>query len=260
MAVNLVMIIVSILVICVARLIWKWSILKVIGVFSLFTLIDFAFLGANLHKIQQGAWIPLAFALLTSIIMITWGKGIELLRSSYYMNKVALPDIIHKLDRSKLNYVEDIIAVFITDFYDKSGGSFLHYLKLNHIMPKQALIVSIATENYPYISEKNRYEIKEIFEGIYSLVLHYGFMQTINLPRALEIGERMKIFPFPVDLNKTIYMVEFVHIAMTKKKYPRLFYWQKRLFSFLLRNSEFEIEFFHLPYNKTIAIGTYCEI
>lgn len=260
MAVNLVMIIDAIFVICVARLNWKWSIIKIILVFGLLILIDLVFLGANLHKIYQGAWIPLVFAASAGIVMITWEKGIKLLRSSYYMNKMALPDIIKHLDHSKLNYLQEVTAVFITEPYDKSGGSFLHYLELNRIMPKQALIVSIAIENYPYISEKKRYELEELSEGIYNLRLHYGFMQPINIPQTLTLGEKMKVFPFSLEVNKSIYLIETINIAMTDKKPHRLFYWQKKLFAFLLQNSKFDIEFFKLPYNKTIAIGTYCNI
>jgi len=260
MAVNLVMLIVAILVMCVARQNWKWSISKIFLVFFLVILIDLAFLGANLHKIQQGAWIPLAFAVVISVIMITWQKGVELLRSSFYMKKIPLPDIIKQLDNTKLNYLENLTTIFITDSYDNSGGSFFNYIKLNRILPEQVLIVSIVIENYPYVPEKKCYELTELTKGIYTLILHYGFMQSTNIPRTLALGGKMKVFPFTLDVNKATFLVEIINISMTKKKYPRLFYWQKKLFGFLLRNSAFDIEFFRLPYNRTIAIGTYSEI
>jgi KUP system potassium uptake protein len=85
-------------------------------------------------------------------------------------------------------------------------------------------------------------------------------MQSINIPRKLASGGKMKIFPFMIDTKKAIFLVEIINIAMTKQRCPRIFYWQKKLFWFLLRNSAMDIEFFKLPYNRTIAIGTYCEI
>jgi KUP system potassium uptake protein len=260
MAVNLVMLIVAILVTCVARQSWKWSIPKILVVIAPVILIDLLFLGANLHKIYEGAWIPLAFATVISIVMVTWEKGVELLRAGFYAEKIALPDIIKSLDHSKLNYLEDLTTIFITDPDDNSGGSFLNYIKLNRILPKEVLIVSIVIENYPFVADDKCFELSKLTKGVYNLNLHYGFMQAINIPKTLTLGEKMKVFPFTLDTDKATFLVEMINIVITKQKYPHLFYWQKRLFSFLLHNSAMDIEFFHLPYNRTIAIGTYCEI
>lgn len=260
MAVNLVMIIVAILVMCVARLIWKWSLTKIFLVFFTVILIDLIYLGANFHKISQGAWIPLVFAMIISTVMITWQKGMEVLRTTFYMKKIPIPEFVKQIDQSKLNYLEGVTTIFICDSYDNSGGCFLNYIKLNRILPSEVLIVSIAIENYPYVTEKNRFELTEVTKGIYNLILHYGFMQTINIPSTLAAGEKIKVFPFTLDVNKATFLVEIINIAMTKQKVPRLYFWQKKLFGFLLRNSSMEIEFFKLPYNRTIAIGTYCEI
>ena len=260
MAVNLVMIIVAIFVICVARAYWNWSILKIIRVFSIFMLIDLAYLGANLHKIDKGAWIPLAFAAVSGIIMVTWDRGMKILRSYYSMSQVALPDIIKHLDRSKLSYLENLTMIFVTDPYDKSGGSFLQYLKLNHIMPERVLIVRSVIENYPYISERKRYVLEKLSNHIHSLTLHYGFMEIIDVPKALIGGNKMGVFPFYLNFEKASFLVEIINIATRRKKHSNLFYWQKKLFSFLLRNSALDIEFYRLPYNRTMAIGVYYDI
>jgi KUP system potassium uptake protein len=260
LAVNLVMIIVAILVISVAYQIWRWSIAKIIRVFSIFMLIDLAFLGANLHKFILGGWIPILFALICATIMMTWHKGLELLRSSYYMNKLDLKDIIQKLDHSRLYLLPKSTAIYITDPNDPSGGSFLHYLKLSHVMPEHILIVSIAIDNSPFVSDKKHYELNVLMDGCYQLILHFGFMQTIDIPKTLAMGKRMAIFPFELNLDSATFLIEAININITKKKYPRLFHWQKRLFSFLLRNSALELDFLKLPYNRTIMIGTYCEI
>jgi KUP system potassium uptake protein len=259
-AVNLVMLIVTILIITVARFNWRWSFIKIILVFGLFILIDLSFLGANLHKIEQGAWIPLVFAACVGIVMITWENGLKFLRSSYYMSKRSLSETLSELDHSKLCYLEDLITVFITEPYDKSGGSFLRYLELNKIMPKQALIVSFVVENYPFIPEKKRYDLQKLSKGIYVLTLSYGFMQTINIPRTLQHACEAKFLPFSLLPEKTVYLVETINLELANKKPHHLYYWQKKLFSFLLQNSKFDIEFFKLPMDRTIAIGTYFKI
>jgi len=259
-AVNLVMLIVSILVICVARLYWHWSISKVIKVFTIFTLIELSFLGANLHKVMAGGWIPLLFALFCVFIMLSWHKGVQILRSVYYKNKVALQDILEQLSLSNLNSLPNFTTIFITDPFDQSGGGFLHYLKLNRIMPELILIVSIQINQCPYVSEKECYEVSQLHSGIYRIILHFGFMQSIDIPKALFNAQRMAIFPFTLDMDHSTFLIEMMNIVITKKTYPNAFLWPKSLFAFLLRNSSLDIEFFNLPYNKTITIGTHCEI
>lgn len=260
MAVNLVMLIVAILVMCVARLSWKWSKTRIFLVFSTVIFIELIFLVANMHKIFQGAWIPLAFAVVSSIVMVTWQKGVELLRTSISKGQKTLPDMLKQLDKTKLNVVDDLTIIFVTDSYDKSAGSFFNYIKLNHIMPKQVLIISVIIENRPYVPEGKSYQLAQVASGVYTLELHYGFMQSINIPRTLVLGAKMKAFPFSLDINKATFLVDILNIAMTKQKYPRMFYWQKKLFGLLLRNSAIDIDFFRLPYSRTIAVGSYCEI
>jgi KUP system potassium uptake protein len=260
MSVNLVMIIVATLVIFVSYKVWKWSISKIILAFSAFLLIDLAFLGANLHKIEQGAWIPLLVAILSSIIMITWEKGTNILHTSYYMNKKSLPNILNDLNNHKLHFLEELTAVFITDPNDKSGGSFLHFLELNHIMPKQVLIVSVIVEDVPHVPEKNQFALGTVAENIYLIKLHYGFMQRINIPKALLKGQTLGFFPFVVNIHDAVYLIEKIAINFVHTKHPRLFNWQRKLFAFLLTSSTFDIDFYHLPHDRTMAIGDYCKM
>ena len=260
MAVNLVMLIVAILVMCVAHQSWKWSKLKIALVFSPVIIIDFIFLGANLHKIFDGAWIPLAFALVISVTMITWQKGAALLRTSFNMKKVSLENLVKQLEPLKVNPMDDLTTVFIADVNDNSCGSLLNYIKLNYVLPKQILIVSIVIDKYPYISGKKSVELSKVADGFYTLVLHYGFMQLVDIPHSLSLGSKMKVFPFNLDVNKVTYLIEMINVTMTRQRAPHLYNWQKKLFGFLLRNSEVDVEFFRLPYNRTIAVGTYCEI
>lgn len=259
-AVNLVMLGVTIMVTRVARVHWHWSKVKIVMLFSLFLLIDFAFLGANAQKILTGGWVPLLFAILCAIVMVTWQKGIEFLRSSYYMEKIDLKSIIDEFDHADLHYLPTATTIFISDPYDKSGGALLHYFKLNRIIPEHILIVSIAIENHPYISQTERYELSKLGKGICRLILHYGFMDSIDIPEALSIADKKKIFPFLLDVNQATFLVEIAQISPTRRKRTLSFFWQEKLFAFLMRNAALDIEFYHLPFNRTVAIGTYCEI
>jgi KUP system potassium uptake protein len=259
-AVNLVMLGVTLMVMRLAYQYWRWSLLKVFAVFSLFLMIELAFLGANLEKITNGGWVPLLLAAVAMFVMLTWYQGMKYLRTNYYMEKVSLVDIITHFDSKDLNMLKNTTSVFVTDPYDNSGGCFLHYLKLSHMIPEHVLIVSIMIETRPSVPTNERYKLTAVGKNIYRIVLHYGFTEIINIPEALEKADRLKIFPFYVDVEQVNYLVEITHIIVSRSKRTLFFNWQEQLFSFLMRNAVLDIEFLHLPYNRTTAMGTYCEI
>lgn len=254
-AVNLVMIIVAILVMTVAMVQWQWSISKIIRVFLVFMIMDLAFLGANIHKILSGGWLPLLFAGCCAVVMITWHSGLEVLHATQRTNKIKLREIARKFNPAKLQYLPDLSAVFITDPQDPSGGIFLNYLSQVGILPEKMLILGVKIAKVPYVPAHRCFEIKKVSANISRLNLNFGFMQTLNVPRALSTGNKKNLLPFVIDLTKVLYLVEMVDVDITGKKQQNLFYWQKKVFKILLRSSAVDIKFFHLPFNRTISLG-----
>jgi KUP system potassium uptake protein len=259
-AVNIDMLLVDAMVAYAAISIWNWSKLKVTLIFSLFIVIDFAFLGANAHKFVTGGWVPVIFALFIAFVMYTWKYGLEYLRTNFYLNKEDISKMLKQLQYKSFNQLPGVTAIFITDVYDRSGGSFLHFLKLSRSVPENVLIVNYVVENIPYVRFSQRYEIVCLDERVCKLTLHYGFMENIALPRALEKASDRGLLPFKLNIDHATYMVEIPNVMASKSKKSLAFYTQERLFSFLMRNysANLNIEFFKLPYNRTIAIGTYC--
>lgn len=261
-AVNLYMLLVDAMVAYAALSIWNWSKLKTGSIFGLFLVIDFAFLGANLHKFITGGWVPVSFALFIAFIMYTWRYGLEYLRANFYMNKEDISKILKQLHYKSLNQLPGLTAIFITDVYDKSGGSFLHFLKLSRSVPEHVLIVNYIVDNIPYVHFSERFEIACLDEKVCKLTLHYGFMENISIPRSLEKASKKNLLPFKLNIDHATYMVEIPNVMASKVQKSQIFYWQERLFAFLMRNysANLNIEFYKLPYNRTIAIGTYCII
>lgn len=258
-AVNTYMLLIDAMVAYAALSIWKWSKFRVGLIFGLFLSIDFAFLGSNLHKFLTGGWVPVTFALLIATIMYTWKFGLEYLQQNYYMNKDDISKILKQLEYKSLNQLSDLTAIFITDVYDKSGGSFLHFLKLCRAVPDRVLILNYVVDNIPYVHYSQRYEITCLHEKVFNLTLHYGFMETISIPRALERASNKNLFPFKLNIDRATYMVEIPNISASKTKKSLTFFWQEKLFAFLIRNysTNLNIDFYKLPYNRTMAIGTY---
>jgi KUP system potassium uptake protein len=262
-AVNLVMILVTLMVIYAAHHVWRWSFFKIALIFPIFLFIDLAFLGANVQKIHTGGWVPIAFALGCGFVMYTWSSGMKYLRESYYTKKEDLVKVLGQLNYETLNHLKDTTAIFITDIYDQSGGSFLHFLKLSRAVPENILILSYVVESIPYVQIAHRFESACLGRNVYQVTLHYGFMDFIDIPRALKYANKNQLFSFPLSVDSATYFVEIPNIMASRlKKRSFLFYWQEKLFAFLMRNysANLNIEFYHLPYNRTIAIGAYCII
>ena len=261
-AVNLVMLLVTAMVAYAANKVWLWSWSRVGLVFSIFGFIELAFLGANAHKFLTGGWIPVFFAMMVAFIMYTWNMGMKYLQKNFYKQKEELSKVVKQLNYKSLNRLHGVTAIFITDLYDRSGGSFLHFLKLSFAVPEHILIVNHKVHNIPHVKSDEQYEIHKIDEVIYRITLHYGFMDNISIPKGLEYVNQEKCLPFELNIHKATYLVEIPNVVASKNKHTLLFYWQEMLFAFLMRNysANLNIEFYHLPYNRTIAIGTYCVI
>jgi KUP system potassium uptake protein len=258
-AVNGDMLLVDSMVAYTAIAIWEWSKLKTFLIFGFFFIIDLTFLGANSHKFLTGGWVPVVFALCVAFIMYTWRQGLEYLRTHFYMNKEDISKILKQLEYKSFNQLPGVSAIFITDVYDKSGGSFLHFLKLSRSLPEHVLIVDYVVENIPYVHYSHRHEMSTLGANICKLTLHYGFMETVSIPKALEKAHNKKILPFKLNIDHAAYMVEIPNILASNTKKSLFFSWQEKLFAFLMRNysANLNIEFYKLPYNRTMAIGSY---
>ncbi|QRN04697.1 potassium transporter Kup [Legionella sp. MW5194] len=261
-AVNLTMLMVTLMVAYASVKVWHWSMIKMLVVFSVFVSVDLLFLASNSHKFITGGWVPIGFALVVATIMFTWNNGLQYLKNNYYMAKEDISKIVKQLHYKTLNKLPGLTAIFITDTYDRSGGSFLHFLKLSLSVPQNILIVNYIVRNRPHIYVKHRFEVNKLDETIYELTLNYGFMDNISIPEALETLNEKAILPFKLNVDNATYLVEIPNIMASREKRSLNFYWQEKLFAFLMRNYSvnLNIEFYKLPYNRTMAIGTYFQI
>jgi len=260
-AINLDMLLASILVPWVAREKWGWSKTTVALVFGAFFIIDSLFMSSNLLKIAQGGWIPLTIATLVGLTMLTWNRGTQILREMFYSNRIELSQMIGHLQKStRIHPIPGLTAIFITDPADTSGGGLMHYLKLNHSLPESVIILSVRIEDKPYIVDRDRCEYVKLHEDFHKIILHYGFMQNINIPDALDEIDKRSELPFKINSKEMTFFTETKNLVFTNRKHAFFTQWQKRLFGYLQRNSLPSPEFYHLPVNRTIAIGVYCPL
>jgi len=257
-AVNLDMLITTVLVGIIAFYCWGWSVPK-LTIFPLILVIELAFFAGNIPKLLTGGWIPILIAILGFIVMYTWHCGFEKLRELHHRDALMDAFIIDELNQKKISR-QPGMGLYIIDPYDCEGESLLHHLRLNRIFFENMVFVTIKIENKPYIPIESKFELIRKAEGFYLIIIHYGFTENINLPDELDEMFKKLNLPFEIIKNKLIYFLEVVFVEMTKERLRHMYLWQKHLFSLMIRNAVPDIQFYRLPYNKTIAIGTFYQL
>ncbi len=263
-AINVEMVIMAVLVLCLAYQNWHWSVLKIIGVFGIFVLIDFGFLASNIFKILSGGWMPLVFAFGCLMVMLTWYNGMALLRSAYLKKIAAAPQHLnHSHLHATQHELTPLDAIFITASYDPCGECFFRYFESMQSHPKRAVLVTIEVHPYPVVQANARFVLAEAALGIPHLTIHFGFMERLNIPKHLQEASEQRILPFHLDLDCALYFIEHIALAALPGRAARLFAWQKRLFIMMFTNTVATfsaLEFLKLPKERTVTIGTYAEL
>lgn len=257
-AVNLDMLITTVLVGIIAYRCWSWHAYKIL-IFLLILIIELAFFAGNIPKLLTGGWIPILIAFLGFVVMYTWHCGFEKLRELHHRDALMDAFIIDELNQNKISR-QPGMGLYIIDPYDCEGESLLHHLRLNRIFFENMIFVSIKIENKPYILIEDKFELIKKAEGFYLIFIYYGFTENINLPNELDEMFKRVYLPFDIIKNKLIYFIEIVFVEMTRERQKHMYLWQKHFFSLMIRNAVPDIQFYRLPYNKTIAIGTYYQL
>lgn len=179
--------------------------------------------GANIEKLASGGWIPVMLAMICAFVMYTWNKGMDYLRNFYFTKKDDFPKMLSQLREENISRLSDLTAIFITDIYDRSGGSFLRFLKLNHSLPENILIVNYTVESIPYVLSTDRYEVSCLDKNICQLTLHYGFMEFISVPQALYVANDRQLLPLELILILR-YILSKCQISWRQKKEIRIIF------------------------------------
>ncbi|KTD67457.1 Kup system potassium uptake protein [Legionella steelei] len=254
-AVNLDMLITTTLVGIIAYYCWGWGLIKLM-IFPLIFIIELAFLAGNIPKFLTGGWIPIFIAFLGIIVMYTWYCGFEKLRKLHHRDALMDAFIIDELNQNKISR-QPGLRLYIIDPYDDEGEGLLHHLRINRFFSENMIFLSIKIDNSPYIPLENKFELIKKADGLYLIQIHYGFTEDINLPCTVdEMFKRIQL-PFAINRNQLNYFIEIVFVEMTRERAKDIWLWQKHLFSLMLRTAVPDIQFYRLPYNKTIALGTY---
>jgi KUP system potassium uptake protein len=249
-AVSTTMLITTLMLFLVMKRLWKWNLFAAGGITAVFLVFDVSFFLANIMKIRDGGWISIAIAAGTYFLMASWDTGRSMLRRRIADAALSMKDFLADVANSTPHRVP-ATSVFLAGNPSGVPRTLLHNYKHNLILHDRVVVLTVVTEEVPYVKDEERGEVADLGQGFYWLTLHYGFSETPDIPKALsktEVGGKV------LDPMKTTYFLGRETLVLSRKKGP-MARWQKSVFSFLSRNACDASKFFCIPTNRVIEIG-----
>ena len=233
--------------------VWKWKWWYAAPVVVLFLIVDGAYFAANLTKVASGGWFPLAVGAIGFTLLTTWAKGRKLMRER--MTEVALPmEIFAKSAKNSATRVPGT-AIFMASQTGGVPSALLHNIKHNKVLHERVVILTVQIADVPYIDPSERCEYDDLGDGFYRAILHYGFMDETNVPQGLKQMERCG---GEFDMMQTSFFLSRQTLLASDK--PGMPIWREKIFAWMLRNSATAMEFFRLPTNRVVELGSQLKI
>ena len=233
----------------VARRVWGWSRITTVLVFGTFALIDGFFFASNLLKVLDGGWVPLVLGVVIFVLMTTWKRGRDLLFERWRSDSMPLSSWLSRLPQSKVLRVPGT-AVFLTGNQDYLPNALLHNLKHNKVLHERVVFLTVTAEDEPAVSAGERATVTEMSPGIHRVNLRYGFMESPNVPRALEECRAQGLVLEPMQTSYFLGRETLVPAAM-----PKMSGWRHWLFMVMARNAQSATEFFRIPPDRVVELG-----
>jgi KUP system potassium uptake protein len=244
--------------VAVQKMNWKpWQGALFLGVFLT---IDLTLFAAATLKIPHGGWFPLATAVTIFAFMTTWKRGRNLLRERLNATSLPVDVFLDDVGRNPRTRVSGT-AVFMTSEPTGVPTVLLHHLKHNKVLHDQVLLLSINADDVPEVSAADRIRIEPLEHGFYRVVARYGFMETPDVKELLALCNQQGIRTRPLE---TTYYLGRERLIPTRRKRGEtgmhLALWRKKLFAFMSRNAISATEYFGIPPNRVVELGTQVEI
>jgi KUP system potassium uptake protein len=248
-AVTGTMFITTVMLAVLARRLWNWPPLVVMVVVGVFAIVDGTYFASNLTKIGDGGWFPLLIGLIAFTMLTTWARGRALIQARLAEGTVPIPVFIKSVGES-VHRVQGT-AIYLTASPTGVPSSLLHNLKHNQVLHERVLLTTVAVQDVPVVPLDQRGEVEALGCGFSRVVLRYGFTEEPDLPAALD-AIKDKIGPLPP--MKTTYFISRQTVIPTKD--TGMAVWRERLFAWMVRNSATAMEFFNLPANRVVELGS----
>ncbi len=232
---------------------WKWKKRYAIPLLAVFFTVDLAYFTANLTKVPDGGWFPLFVGFVVFTLLTTWSKGRQLMINR--LRESAMPIKIFITSAATTATRVPGTAVFMTSTPEGVPHALLHNLKHNKVLHDRVILLTVKIKDVPYVSDENRMMIEDLGKGFHRMILAYGFMQEADVPAALKsvnaCGAEFKMMETSFFLARQ---------TLLPSARPGMMIWREKLFAWMLRNAESAMEFFRLPTNRVVELGSQVEI
>jgi KUP system potassium uptake protein len=253
-AVTLAMLIDSVLIFFVMRRIWHWSLPVAAAIALPLALIDFAFLASNGMKIPEGGWFPILIGGVTFTLLTTWKRGRAMLMHRLSEEAMPLDLFVDSIVSAPPTRVPGT-AVFLTSTPDSVPHALLHNLKHNKVLHERVVFMTIVVRDYPYVAEEDRLDIAPLGADFYRIYVYYGFKDDPDVPEALALASQRG---FVFDMMDTSFFLSRETLIATKV--PGMALWRERLFASMSKNAVKASDFFGVPTNRVVELGTQVEL
>ena len=249
-AVTGTMVVTGILAFIVMRKVWQWSLPATIALIGPFIIVDSTFLVANLLKVVEGGWVPLALASVVMVLMYTWRRGTHLLFDKTRRQETPLVSLVAMLEKKPPQRVPGT-AVFLTSDPSSAPTALLHSLKHYKVLHEKNVILSVETVHMPRVPEEERVRIEPVGQTFSQVTLRFGYMETPNVPKALAIARKLG---WQFDIMSTSFFLSRRTLRPAARSgMPQ---WQDRLFIKLARAANDATDYFQIPTGRVVEVGT----
>ena len=253
-AVMLTMTIDTLLLWVVMIYIWKWNRLFAGALIAGILANDFMFLTATMTKIAEGGWFPLVIGAAMFTIMSTWRRGREIVRRKVNDGAMPMKLFVDSMAMSDTPRVEGT-GIFMTANPSGVPNSLLHNLKHNKVLHGRVVVLSIVIEDIPRVPKEDYIWIENLGHGFYNIIAHYGFKETPNIPIMLN---DCKLQSMDFDMMETSFFVNRETLIATPKGGMAL--WREHLFVWMTHLATKASDYFRIPTNRVVELGTQVEI
>jgi KUP system potassium uptake protein len=244
------MVVTALLAFVVIWKVWKWSPLVAGALIAPFLFIDLTFLMANLLKVVEGGWVPLALGALLIVVMYTWRRGSRLLFEKTRRLETPLEALIGTLEKKPPQRVSGT-AVFLTGDPHSAPTALLHSLKHYKVLHEHNAILTVELAHTPRVRSEERVRIEPLGESFQRVTLRFGFMEAPNVPRALAIARSLG---WRFDVMATSFFLS--RRALRPSPQSDMAPWQDRLFISLARSASDATDYFQIPTSRVVEVGT----
>ncbi|MGV2291531.1 potassium transporter Kup [Trinickia sp. YCB016] len=254
-AVTATMVITTILL-CVSMVkVWKWNRALVALIIGAFMIVDVGFFGANLLKIEEGGWLPLGIGAVLFFLLMTWHKGRMIVKERTAADGIPLAPFLQGLLAHPPHRVSGT-AIYLTGSDTLVPVSLLHNLKHNKVLHERTIFLTFVTRDIPYVKDEERVTVRDVGGGLFVVKAAYGFNETPDVKATLlEVG---RMYDLTFELMDTSFFLARETVVPTQL--PGMSVWRERVFAWMHQNAAKPTDFFSIPANRVVELGTKIEI